>query len=157
MTGFSALEGVTSELAERLVGEGFLSYDDLSIIEPANLMRMGDLSQDDANRIVSQAEQKAEEAEKAAAVERRRQREQGRADESRAREAAAAEAAAVATEETLPEEAPSEAALPEEEALADEASLVEPSPDESSLVELSGDTPPAEQPPAEGDHEPLGN
>ena len=32
--GFSSLEGVTVELAERLVEEGFLSYDDLSVIEP---------------------------------------------------------------------------------------------------------------------------
>jgi N utilization substance protein A len=42
--GFSALEGVESELAEKLVGEGFLSYDDLSIIEPDALMEMGGLS-----------------------------------------------------------------------------------------------------------------
>ena len=34
VTGYSSLEGVEPELAERLVGEGFLSYDDLSVIEP---------------------------------------------------------------------------------------------------------------------------
>ena len=41
--GFSSLQGVEVELAERLVEEGFLSYDDLSIIEPDALMAMGRL------------------------------------------------------------------------------------------------------------------
>lgn len=80
VAGFSALEGVVDELAERLVGEGFLSYDDLSVIEPDDLMEMGGLTQDEADRIIAQAEQKAEEAEKAAAIERRRQREQKEAE-----------------------------------------------------------------------------
>ena len=34
VAGYSSLEGVEPDLAERLVGEGFLSYDDLSVIEP---------------------------------------------------------------------------------------------------------------------------
>ena len=44
VVGFSAIEGVSEELAERLVGEGFLSYDDLSVIEPDDLMEMGRLT-----------------------------------------------------------------------------------------------------------------
>jgi N utilization substance protein A len=80
--GFSALEGLSGELAERLVGEGFLSYDDLSVIEPDDLMRMGNLTQEEADRIIAQAEQRAEEAEKAAAAERRRQREQSQVEEA---------------------------------------------------------------------------
>jgi len=76
VTGFAALEGVSEQLADRLVGEGFLSYDDLSVIEPEDLMNMGQLTREEADRIIEQAEQKAAEAEKAAAVERRRQREQ---------------------------------------------------------------------------------
>ena len=43
VAGYSSLEGVEAELAERLVGEGFLSYDDLSVIEPDALMEMGGL------------------------------------------------------------------------------------------------------------------
>ena len=78
--GFSSLEGVESELAEKLVGEGFLSYDDLSIIEPDALMEMGGLSEEQAELIVEQAEAKAEEAEKAAAEQRRQRREQERAE-----------------------------------------------------------------------------
>jgi len=80
--GFSSLEGVESELAEKLVGEGFLSYDDLSIIEPDALMEMGSLSEEQAELIVRQAEGKAEEAEKAAAEQRRQRREEDRAEKS---------------------------------------------------------------------------
>ena len=50
------------------MGEGFLSYDDLSIIEPDSLMEMGEFDQAQANAIVEQAEAKAKEAEQAAAL-----------------------------------------------------------------------------------------
>jgi len=80
LVGFSSLEGVSEELADRLVGEGFLSYDDLSVIEPDDLMEMGSLPMEEVNRIIEQAEVKAEEAERAAAEERRRQREQQQPD-----------------------------------------------------------------------------
>ena len=56
VTGFSSLEGVEIEVAEKLVDEGFLSYDDLSIIEPDALMEMGNLTEEDAAVIVEQAE-----------------------------------------------------------------------------------------------------
>ncbi|MCU0958784.1 MAG: transcription termination factor NusA [Pirellulaceae bacterium] len=74
--GFSTLEGVTEELAQALVEQGYLSYDDLSVIEPDALMEMGGLTAEQVERIVEQAEELAEQAEQAAAVERRRQREQ---------------------------------------------------------------------------------
>lgn len=89
VVGFSELEGVEPEVAEMLVGEGFLSYDDLSVIEPDDLMAMGDLTAEQVDKIVLQAEQKAEEAEVAAKEERQRQREQDRIE----RELAAAAAA----------------------------------------------------------------
>ncbi|HVX14526.1 MAG TPA: transcription termination factor NusA [Pirellulales bacterium] len=76
--GFSALDGVDENLAEKLVGEGFLSYDDLSVIEPDDLMEMGGLPIEQVDKIVAQAEAKAAEAEAAANEERRRQREQER-------------------------------------------------------------------------------
>jgi len=78
VSGFSSLEGVKTELAERLVEEGFLSYDDLSIIEPENLMEMGSLSEAETDKIVTQAEAKAEEAEAEAAAARRKKREDDR-------------------------------------------------------------------------------
>ena len=58
VAGFSALEGIESELAEKLVGEGFLSYDDLSVIEPDSLMEMGGLYAEQVQVIVEQAEAK---------------------------------------------------------------------------------------------------
>lgn len=76
--GFMALEGMDEELATRLVEQGYLSYDDLSVIEPDALMQMGGLTEEQVDRLVEQAEQKAEEADRAASEERRRQREQDR-------------------------------------------------------------------------------
>ena len=78
--GFCEIDGMDENLAEKLVGEGFLSYDDLSVIEPDALMEMGGLTEEQVNHIVAQAEAKAEEAEAAASEERRRQREQQRID-----------------------------------------------------------------------------
>jgi transcription termination/antitermination protein NusA len=76
--GFGQIEGVDDALSEKLVGEGFLSYDDLSIIEPSALMEMGNLTEEQALAITEQAEARADEAEAAAAEERRRQRDQER-------------------------------------------------------------------------------
>jgi N utilization substance protein A len=56
VTGFASLEGVDDELAEKLVGEGFLSYDDLSVIEPSALIEMGTLTSEQVDAIVGQAE-----------------------------------------------------------------------------------------------------
>jgi N utilization substance protein A len=82
LVGFSSLEGVDEELADRLVGEGFLTYDDLSVIEPDDLQEMGELTEEQVAKIVQQAEAKAEEAEQAAAEERRRQRELERMEQA---------------------------------------------------------------------------
>ncbi len=78
VNGFSSLAGVEVELAEKLVEEGYLSYDDLSIIEPDALMMMGSLTAEQADAIVEQAEARAEEAEVAAAEARRAKRDQER-------------------------------------------------------------------------------
>ncbi len=70
-------------MADKLVGEGFLSYDELSVIEPDALMEMGELTEDQVNEIVTLAEERAMEAEAAAtAEERRRQREQQKIDQA---------------------------------------------------------------------------
>jgi N utilization substance protein A len=74
--GFSSIQGLEESVAERLVGEGFLSYDDLSVIEPDDLMEMGELSAEAVDMIVNEAENRATVAEVAAADERRKQREQ---------------------------------------------------------------------------------
>ncbi len=112
VAGFASIEAVTEELAERLVGEGFLSYDDLSIIEPDDLMEMGGLTAEEVDKIVAEAESRAEEAEQAAATERRRQRDQDRiaaatvAEEQVEAEQATGEVEASPVEDAVTEEAP---------------------------------------------------
>ena len=78
IAGFSSIEGLDDSVAERLVGEGFLSYDDLSVIEPDDLMEMGGLTAEQVDAIVLEAEERASQVEAAAADERRKQREADR-------------------------------------------------------------------------------
>jgi transcription termination/antitermination protein NusA len=99
MIGFTEIAGIGDDLADRLVGEGFMSYDDLSIIEPDDLMEMGGLTMEQVDVIVAEAETRAEQAEKAAADERRRRREQQREDARQAEQAAREEAAKAAAGE----------------------------------------------------------
>ncbi len=151
IVGYSSLEGVEDELAERLVGEGFLSYGDLSVIEPDALAEMGGgLSEEQVNRIIGQAEVRAEEAEREAAEQRRLQREQER------REAAAAEAAqaaqpgegtqadaeetAAATSETIGDSAeePVDEPANEPEAAAGEEPLATDEPPDESTDSTAG-------------------
>lgn len=154
LVGFSSLEGVDEELADRLVGEGFLSYDDLSVIEPDDLMEMGQITMEQVCSIVQQAEVKAEEAERAAAEERRRQREQMHAEEAEA-EAAAAEEADEGTvdEQPVAEEAVDEQAAEEEpvdeqaveEEVVDEQAAEGEAVDEQAVEEEAVDEPTTEE------------
>ncbi len=107
VTGFCSLEGVDEELANKLVGEGYLSYDDLSVIEPDDLMAMGGIDEEQVDAIVEQAETLAEEAEireaelkrakKAAAEEARRREEM---EQAQARASADEEQASAAPAES---------------------------------------------------------
>ena len=89
VAGYSSIEGVEPELAERLVGEGFLSYDDSRPSSRSALMEMGGLTAEQVDHIVQQAGAKATEAEKVAAEQRRKQRERDRMEAAEAAEAAA--------------------------------------------------------------------
>jgi N utilization substance protein A len=108
IAGYSSIEGLDESVAERLVGEGFLSYDDLSVIEPDDLMEMGGLSAEAVDAIVAEAERRAAMAEVAAADERRKQREQERIAKATADADAAdaAERAMSAAESPAAEAAP---------------------------------------------------
>lgn len=66
MEAFVQIDGVTQDLADQLVGEGFLSYDDLSLIEIADLVELGGVSEDEAQAIADEAERRAEEMEEEA-------------------------------------------------------------------------------------------
>jgi len=109
VAGFGELDGISEELALKLVEEGFMSYDDLSIIEPDTLMEMGGLTEAEVDAIVAQAEVRAEEAEKAAAEARRQRREQERLDAA----AAAKQEAAQSEEEQPPTEGSEEPSVTE--------------------------------------------
>ncbi len=154
--GFCELEGVDDSLSEKLVGEGFLSYDDLSIIEPDALMEMGELTEEQTSAIVEQAEVRAQEAEAAAALERRRQREQDRIDAATAAaEAAEAAANADAAGETATDaEATDSAELAADESVPDaSADGAEEAADETAAdetVEAADATGEAEA--SNGDH-----
>jgi len=78
VAGFSSLSGITEEVAQALVEQGYLSYDDLSVIEPDVLMEMSGLSAEQVDEIVEQAEVRAHDAEEAAAEERRIRRDRDR-------------------------------------------------------------------------------
>jgi len=75
VAAFSQIDGMTDEIAQSLVEQGYLSYDDLSVIEPDLFMEMSGLSEEQVDQIVEAAEQMAEEAEEAAAEERRARKE----------------------------------------------------------------------------------
>jgi N utilization substance protein A len=93
--GFCRLNGVNEDLANHLVGEGYLSYDDLSVIEPDDLMRMGELTAELVDAIVLEAEGLAEEAEQRAAEEKRARRAEAEREKLEQMAQATAAAAAV--------------------------------------------------------------
>ncbi|MCS7236842.1 MAG: transcription termination factor NusA [Thermoguttaceae bacterium] len=58
---FASLPGVSEELAERLVAEGYLTYDDLSVMEPSDFAQLADLPEEQVRAIIEEAERRAAE------------------------------------------------------------------------------------------------
>ena len=139
--GFSALDGVEDDLAEMLVGEGFLSYDDLSVIEPSDLMEMGGITEEQVDKIVEQAEAKAEEAEQAAAAERRRRREEERIAKATEEAEALEKAKEEAAEKAAAEAEAASGAAPAEEAPAEASEEASPAANEPNSESTEGDAP----------------
>jgi transcription termination/antitermination protein NusA len=79
VAAFSEIPGVTAELAESLVSQGFLSFDDLSVIEPDELAEMGGLSEDQCHEIVAHAERESERLEAEQRARRAAEKEQAAA------------------------------------------------------------------------------
>ncbi len=129
VAGFSALQGMEEELANKLVEQGYLSYDDLSVIEPEDLMEMGGLTAEQVDAIVEQAEVRAEEAERLAEQQVQLRRQQAALEKA---QAAAAAAAA--------EQAEAAAALAaEEQSAADPVTDDESNPDKEVVAGQAGD------------------
>ena len=95
--GFCDIEGVNEDLANQLVGEGYLSYDDLSVIEPTDLIAMGELTEENVDKIVDEAEKRALVAEQRAEEEKKIRKQQQAiekaAEQARVKEEAAKKAA----------------------------------------------------------------
>lgn len=143
VVGFSEIKGIEEDLANALVGEGYLSYDDLEVIEPDVLMEMGGLTEEQVDAIVVQAEERALEAESRADEEKRRKRVEAQKQVAEKLEAQKLEAQKLETQRLAeaPPKAEAPAASSDELASGDtdsqvqkpEASVIdEPSDSESS-------------------------
>src|SRR5947209_10785863 len=60
---FNDIPGVTEEMAEAFIEEGFLSYDDLTFLESADLGALAGISEEQATDIIDYAEEAAERVE----------------------------------------------------------------------------------------------
>ena len=124
---FRQLPHATEEHVQAMIEEGFLSYNELTFIDAAELKQFVDLPEDQANELLSYAEEYADHMEQSVEEERAAIAEQAEAE---ARAAAEAEAAAAAADQLA-------------ESLTDEDSaLSEPvGADETSDHEASSDSP----------------
>ena len=134
---FSVVPGISSELAENLVSQGFFTFDDLSVIEPDHLAEMGELSAEQCDEIIEFADRESiriEEEERIAAEEARRQRREQEAIDALQPPAQATPSPEpiAATDSESPSEGSSEAAPVEAPADVEETST---EPDESTADE----------------------
>ena len=134
VTAFMSLEGMTDDLAQRLVEQGYLSYDDLSVIEPDALMEMGGMTEEQVDALVEQADERAEAAEREAEEQKRLKKElemaqaAGGASPPPVAPAAPAPENQEAAAEAADNDASSEATAPES-ASTEDASATEAQPD----------------------------
>lgn len=82
---FKSIPGINDEIAEALVAAGLTTYDDIALSEPADLADLAKFSEEDAQKVIEEAERRAE---------------LNTATEAAANAAAAAEVAVQAAEET---------------------------------------------------------
>jgi N utilization substance protein A len=127
---FRMLPGVTDALIEGFIGEGFLSYDDLTFLEPSEMAELFGIDEESAQTIITVAEAAAE------AVEAAKERARTRGGES--------EESAPADDESAAAEA-TDAPAPAETESAGEPSLPEPKPEEAEAAQATaGEPPPTE-------------
>ena len=106
VAAFMEIEGMTEDLAQRLVEQGYLSYDDLSVIEPDALMEMGGMTAEQVDLIVEQADERAAAAEKVEEAAKRQKKELAAAGHVAQSAAAVAAPESKAVAEIEPEAAP---------------------------------------------------
>ncbi|MFO0877373.1 MAG: transcription termination factor NusA [Gemmataceae bacterium] len=61
---FSQMPGVTQELVEALIEQGFLSYEDVAVLTPAELCEMGGMDEDTALDMIAYADEESQRTEK---------------------------------------------------------------------------------------------
>jgi N utilization substance protein A len=91
---FSQIPGISPELVESFIEEGFLSYDDLTFLEPAQLGELAGVTEEQAVEIIAFAEEASERVEEEARL--------AREAEEEARAAAGEEAVAAAPRSSGP-------------------------------------------------------
>ncbi len=129
---FSQIDGMTEEVAQALVEQGYLSYDDLSVIEPDAFQEMSGFTMEQVEQIVEVAEARAEEAEEAAAEERRVRREKERLERE-------AQEAAEAAGEGQAETADAESSADSEQEVGEVAAQPSPETESAEAVETDAD------------------
>ena len=143
---FCTIDGISEEVSEALVGEGFLSYDDLSIIETEDLVELAGLDEEQVEAIREEAERKAQEAEQQAEAERKA-RQQAEKQESAPASAATPSPAAESPDTTAPgpepsaeaaSEPPSEKEVPPSDSVVSESAPAGESPQQASTLPEGG-------------------
>jgi N utilization substance protein A len=122
---FGQLPHASEEVVQALIGEGFLSYNDLSSVDGKTLTEFSTLTEEQGDEVIAYAEDYADTMEEAVQEEQRQARDQAAAAEREAAEQARleAEAAAAASGEAANPEA-ADVSAPEGEAAP--AAEVEP-------------------------------
>lgn len=145
VAAFSKVEGITDELADNLVSQGFFSFDDLSVIEPDQLAELGGLTPEQCDAIIEFADEESlrqEQDEKRAREEQRRMEAAGLTQEKAAKPPAPESPVASETGEAMPDseaESDSKNATDAEAPVAGEATAAVDEPTESE----QGETPDA--------------
>jgi len=67
---FGQIPDLAPELVERFIEEGFLSYDDLTFLEPAQLAELAEMTEDQAEEVIAFAEEAAERVEEEVKLQR---------------------------------------------------------------------------------------
>lgn len=76
---FREVPGSTDEMVERFIEEGFLSYDDLTFLEPVELAELAGVSEDEASDIIAYAEEASQRVEEETRLAKEAAAEEGRA------------------------------------------------------------------------------
>lgn len=143
---FRQISGATDEMVEAFIEEGFLSYDDLTFLEPAQLGELAGVTEEQAEEIIAFAEEAAERVEEESRL--------AREAEAEAEAQAPAEAAPAAPVSPMDRLFPVDANSPETETKHTKETLFGPDGDAPApaVESTAAPTAPADgsPPPAEG-------